>query len=652
MTYPSIREADLAGRRVFLRADLNVPLERDVVADDTRLAAVIPTIIHLLQGGASIVLASHLGRPKGEPDSKLSLEPVAQRLGELLGKRIHFAPDSVGKRVESMAAGLKPGDILLLENLRFHAGEKAGDLHLAEQLAALAEVYCNDAFATSHRAHASMSGVPGCMGGGYVGLLVERELEAFEEAMEQPRKPVTLLMGGAKVSDKVAVLEHLVPRVDRVLIGGAMAFTFLRAKALDTGKSLVEEDLVGTAARIMEMAESQGTELLLPPDFMAARSPDEAQSAETVDADAIPDHLAGLDVGPKTIDLFSRAILDSGTVIWNGPMGMFEVEPFDRATRQLAEVVAEATEQGATTLIGGGDSARAVAEAGCARRVSFVSTGGGASLTLLQGEELPALRPLREGIPPLRYFIGGNWKMNGTPEGGLSFLEALSQGGSTCLPADVVIFPPFTLLSGMASKAWSAGVTLGGQDLYHEAKGAFTGEISAGMLADAGCCWFLAGHSERRHVLGEDDRVVRRKLEAGLRAGLRGVLCVGELLEEREEGRTEEVVRRQIEAALKDLDCWSPGNLVVAYEPVWAIGTGETATPEEANRVHGLIRQWLAALAGDAYARETRIVYGGSVKPDNALEILAGTHVNGALVGGASLKADSFGEIVLASAST
>ncbi|MFO7950373.1 MAG: triose-phosphate isomerase [Candidatus Fermentibacteraceae bacterium] len=648
MIYPYLDESDLAGRRVFLRADLNVPLEKGRVADDTRLTTLFPTLLHLLQGGASVILASHLGRPKGKPDPELSLEPVARRLEELLGVRVLFAPDCVGERVKTMAAGLRPGDILLLENLRFHAAEKAGDAEFASRLASLADVYVNDAFATCHRAHASMSGVPEAMGGGYIGFLVRRELEAFEGATKDPDRPLTLVMGGAKVSDKVAVLEHLVPRVDRVLIGGAMAFTFLRAKGMETGKSLVEKELADTATRIMELADSEGTELVLPRDFVAAPSPEEPDSAKTVAADAIPEDMAGYDIGPETVEAFSKAIADSGTVIWNGPMGMFEVEGFDVATRGIAEAMAGATDEGAATLVGGGDSARAIAEAGCAGRVSFVSTGGGASLTLLQGQELPALKPLRGGVPPLRYFMGGNWKMNGTPEGALSFLEGLSEGGSTSLPADVVIFPPFTLISAMAAKAWGAGVTLGGQDLYHEEEGAFTGEVSAGMLADAGCCWFLAGHSERRHVLGEDDEAVRLKLEAGLRAGLRGVLCVGELLSDREDGRTEEVVRRQIESALEGLDCWSPGNLVVAYEPVWAIGTGKTATPEEANRMHALIRGWLAGIAGDVYARETRIVYGGSVKPRNAREILAGQHVNGALVGGASLRADSFADIIRA----
>ncbi len=648
MTYPFLPEADLAGRRVFLRADLNVPLAKGRVADDTRLTALVPTLLHLMQGGASVILASHLGRPKGQPDPELSLEPVARRLEVLLGVRVLFAPDCVGERVRTMAAGLRPGDILLLENLRFHAGEKAGDAEFASKLAGLADVYVNDAFATCHRAHASMSGVPEAMGGGYIGFLVRRELEAFEGATGDPDRPLTLVMGGAKVSDKVAVLEHLIPRVDRALIGGAMAFTFLRAKGMETGRSLVEEDRMETAGRIMELAESEGTELLLPSDFVAAPSAEEPEGAQTVAAGSIPEDMAGYDVGPDTAEAFCEAIAESGTVIWIGPLGMFEVQPFGRATCKVAEAMARATDEGATTLVGGGDSARAIAEAGFAGMVSFVSTGGGAALTLLQGQELPALKPLREGVPPLRYFMGGNWKMNGTPEGALSFLEGLSQGGSTSLPADVVIFPPFTLIPSMAAKAWGAGVTLGGQDLYHEDKGAFTGEISAGMLADAGCCWFLAGHSERRHVIGEDDGAVRLKLEAGLRAGLRGVLCVGELLEEREDGRTEEVVRRQIESALDGLDCASPGNLVVAYEPVWAIGTGETATPEEANRMHGLIRGWIADIAGETFARETRIVYGGSVKPHNAREILAGLHVNGALVGGASLQADSFGGIIRA----
>ncbi|MBD3370571.1 triose-phosphate isomerase [Candidatus Fermentibacteria bacterium] len=644
--YASVRDADVAGRRVFLRADLNVPLKNGKVADDTRITAMLPTLHRLIAGGGIVVLASHLGRPGGRPDPELSLVPVARRISGILGVPVLFAPDCVGERVKSMVAGMRPGQVILLENLRFREGEKANDREFARKLASLVDVYVNDAFATCHRKHASMHGVPEAMGGGYIGMLVEKELSAFEKATTEPEAPVTLLMGGAKVSDKVEVMENLIPRVDNLLVGGAMAFTFLRAKGLEVGRSLLEEDSVDTAGRIMEMAESEGTRLVLPSDVVVAPSAEEPSRATTVDSSEMPEDAAGLDVGERTVEEFDGLIMESGTVIWNGPMGMFEVPPFDKATRAMAESLSRATEKGATTLVGGGDSARAVAEAGRADSVSFVSTGGGASLTLLKGEQLVALHPLSENPPPLRPLIGGNWKMNGDPSHARSFLRSLDEEMVPSEAAEVVLFPSFTLLSELSRPAWETGVQTGAQDIYYELQGAYTGEVSPGMIADAGGCWFLAGHSERRHVLGENDETVARKLEAGLRYGLRGVLCVGELLEEREADRTEEVVRGQVLAALENLDCWNPFNLAIAYEPVWAIGTGKTATAEEANRVHGLIRGWVEELTGTREALSLRIIYGGSVKPKNAFEILSQPHVNGVLVGGASLEAESFMEII------
>jgi triosephosphate isomerase len=644
--YPSVRDADVAGRRVLLRADLNVPLKNGRVADDTRITAMLPTLHRLIAGGGIVVLASHLGRPGGQPDPDLSLVPVARRISDILGLTVMFAPDCVGERVRSMVTGMIPGQVILLENLRFREGEKANDREFAEQLASLADVYVNDAFATCHRKHASMHGVPDVMGGGFVGMLVEKELSAFEKATADPEAPVTLLMGGAKVSDKVAVMENLIPRVDNLLVGGAMAFTFLRAKGMEIGHSLLEEDSLDTARRIMELAETEGTRLVLPSDIVVAPSPEEPSKAATVDSAEIPENAMGLDVGERTIEEFDGVIMESGTVIWNGPMGMFEFSPFDAATRAMADSLSRATEKGTTTLVGGGDSARAVAEAGRTGSVSFVSTGGGASLTLLKGEQLVALQPLGENPPPLRPLIGGNWKMNGTPSHASSFLRSLDDEMVAAEASEVVLFPSFTLLSEISRPAWETGVQTGAQNVFYETQGAYTGEVSPEMIADAGACWFLVGHSERRHILGEDDEIVARKLEAGLRYGLRGILCVGELLEEREADRTEEVVKRQVLAALKDLDCWNPFNLAVAYEPVWAIGTGKTATAEEANRVHSLIRSWIEEIAGTRTALSLRIIYGGSVKPGNAAEILGQPHVNGVLVGGASLEAESLMEIV------
>jgi len=354
--------------------------------------------------------------------------------------------------------------------------------------------------------------------------------------------------------------------------------------------------------------------------------------------------MAGYDIGPRSVELFRDILMKSGTIVWNGPMGLFEVPPFDSATRETALILADATAAGAVTIVGGGDSLRAVTEAGALEKVTHASTGGGASLELLQGNDLPALKHI--AVPGVRPLVGANWKMNGTLQMGQDYLDDLLVSNSMHFGADVVLFPPFTILAGLAGHAEDAGVMLGGQDLYWEEKGAFTGEISPGMLKGAGCSWFLAGHSERRHILGETDEVVARKLQAGIIAGLKGILCVGETLAEREAGSTRHVVKTQVEAALRGIRGADPANLAIAYEPVWAIGTGRNATAEQAQEVHELIRGCLGEILGAEFAGETRIIYGGSVTPGNASGILSQPDVNGALVGGASLDPESFLDIL------
>jgi len=392
--YRSIEDADLQGRKVFLRADLNVPLEDGRIADDTRIRAVIPTIDYLLENGASIIMASHLGRPGGVWTPQLSLAPVAERLEELLVRRVSFAPDCVGARVSTIVAGLKPGDVLLLENLRFHPEEKEGDSEFARQLSAFADIYVNDAFGTSHREHASMKALPEIMGGGYVGLLVRKELEVFQDMLSNPSRPFVLLLGGAKVSDKVPVIENLLPRLDHILIGGGMAFTFMKTMGMEIGTSLLEPDRLGAASKILSDAGDMGVSVQLPVDIVVAPSSGRPDLVSTVPADSMPLDQAGLDIGARTVELFGDIISNSCTVVWNGPMGVFEIPPFDTGTRELAGIIAQATRDGTVSVVGGGDSVRAVTEAGLDRQVSFISTGGGASLKLLQGADLPALEAL------------------------------------------------------------------------------------------------------------------------------------------------------------------------------------------------------------------------------------------------------------------
>jgi len=392
--YPVLKDAELRGRRVFLRADLNVPLEDGRIADDTRIKAIIPTVEYLLDNGASVIIASHMGRPGGAIHNELSLSPVADRLGELLGKKVSFAPDCIGARVNTLAASLQPGDILLLENLRFHPEEKKNDIGFARKLASNSDIYVNDAFGTIHRSHASLTGVPKVLKGGYIGLLVEKELKIFMEMLAFPARPFSLLIGGAKVSDKIPVIENLLSRLDHLMIGGAMAFTFMKEKGLNVGTSLLDHERLGAARKLFDDAEKFGVDIHLPIDIVAAPSAGRPDLAQTFPADAIPYDMAGLDIGPETVEEFGKIIRKSCTVVWNGPMGVFEIPPFDCGTRGIAMTLSEATGNGSVTVVGGGDSVRAVVEAGLSDKITFVSTGGGASLKLLQGVELPALTVL------------------------------------------------------------------------------------------------------------------------------------------------------------------------------------------------------------------------------------------------------------------
>lgn len=388
-----MRDVDARGKRVLVRVDFNVPLENATVADDTRIRAALPTLRALLKGGASIGLVSHLGRPKGR-DPKLSLAPVAKRLAELIEKPVPLLGDSVGPDVEKTVRAMKPGGILMLENVRFYPEEERNDPAFAKQLAAGFDLYVNDAFGTAHRAHASTEGVARVLPA-YAGLLLEKELVALGGILDQPKRPFVAIIGGAKVSTKMDVLRSLVPRVDTLAIGGGMANTFLLAMGRPVGRSLAEPEKETEARLVTDEVEGNGKELLLPVDVVAAPSADDdgASGAAVYDVDEVPSHLAIVDVGPRTIDRYARVIRDAKTIFWNGPVGVFEVPAFANGTRRIAELMAQS---GATTVVGGGESVQAVEEAGLADKMTHVSTGGGASLELLEGRELPGVAVLRE----------------------------------------------------------------------------------------------------------------------------------------------------------------------------------------------------------------------------------------------------------------
>ena len=388
----SIEQVDVGGRRVFLRADLNAPLESGAVSDDTRLTAVVPTIRHALDRNAAVVLASHLGRPKGGPDAKFSLKPVAARLAELLERPVPLAPDCVGEAVESMSRDLKPGHVLLLENLRFHPEEEANDDGFARRLAARADVYVNDACAAAHRAHASIAANTRHLQPAAAGLLMRRELEALGKILEAPARPLVAVLGGAKVSDKIALVEHLLSKVDALVIGGGMAFTFLRALGHGVGKSLVEVDRVEMARATLEAARRRGVQIVLPVDAVVAGSLDSPSGRAVSVRDIAPEQM-GLDIGPLTVERFAAVLKTAKTIVWNGPMGVFEKPAFATGTVALGRAVAES---GAFSVIGGGDTVAAVNQAGVAAKIGYISTAGGAFLEFLEGRALPGVEALTE----------------------------------------------------------------------------------------------------------------------------------------------------------------------------------------------------------------------------------------------------------------
>lgn len=392
ITKRTIDQVDLSGKRVVIRCDFNIPLDDSLqITDDSRLRAALPTINHVADEGASVILCSHLGRPNGEPIPELSLAPVAKRLRRLLGKDVIFAPDCVGPKVKNLVSQLKPGDVLLLENLRFHPEEEQNDENFAAELASLGDVYINEAFGTAHRTHASIVGITRYMKVAAAGYLMKREVEYLEGAVENPTRPFVAILGGAKVSGKIGVIENLGKKVDKVIIGGGMAFTFIKAMGLEIGRSLVEDDMLEFAKGIQEHAISRGVKFYLPVDCVVAASLDPGAETKILPVQEIPEGWYGLDIGPASVKLFGEVVQNAKTILWNGPMGMFERDAFSRGTFAMVHAVANAY---ALTIVGGGDTALAVYRAGESDSMSFISTGGGAALQLLEGNDMPGLAAL------------------------------------------------------------------------------------------------------------------------------------------------------------------------------------------------------------------------------------------------------------------
>ena len=639
----TIEDVQVKGKKVLVRCDFNVPLDADKnITDETRINAALPTIKYLLDNGAAVILCSHLGRPKGQFNMDFSLAPVAKRLSEKLGFEVKLAKDVIGPDAKKLAAEVEPGKAILLENVRFHAEEEKNDPAFAKELASMAELYVSDAFGTVHRAHASTVGVADYLPA-VAGFLIGKELQFLGNAVENPVRPFVAILGGARVKDKIGVIKNLLDKVDVLLIGGGMSYTFQVALGGKVGRSLLDEERIGLAKELLDLADQKGVKMLLPVDNVCGDR--FANDCERITAHSrnIPDNFEGMDIGPETVKLFSEEIAKARTVVWNGPMGVFEMPNFAVGTLAIAKALADSQ---ATTIIGGGDSAAAVTQMGLADRMSHISTGGGASLEFLEGKVLPGVACLKDRVLPTRRpIIAGNWKMNKTPAEAAQLVTDLIPlvKNAKC---DVVVCTPAVDFAAIKPIIAGTNIKLGAQNVHFKESGAFTGELSVNMLKEAGCEYVIIGHSERRQYFGETDKTVNLRAVAAVKGGLKAIVCVGEMKDEREAGYTDMIVTYQTQMALHGLTANDLENVVIAYEPVWAIGTGLTATDEQANETIGVIRKAIAAKFGRYAAEHIRIQYGGSMKGSNVKGLMAQPEIDGGLIGGASLKPADFAQVV------
>lgn len=634
----TVEDMNVKGKRVIVRVDFNVPLDKEGnITDDKRIRGALPTIQYLINEGAKTILVSHLGRPKNGPEAKFSMKPAVDRLSELLGQTVTLAADVIGEDAKSKAAALNDGEVLMLENVRFHKEETKNNQTFAKELASMAEIFVNDAFGTAHRAHASTAGIANYLPG-VSGYLIQKEIKVMGEALDTPKRPFVAILGGAKVSDKIGVIENLLTKVDTLIIGGGMAYTFIKAQGYEIGTSLLEADKVDLANSLLKKAEEKGVKVLLPLDNVVADRFAADAEFKTVQSTEFPADWMGMDIGTKTIAAFAEEIKNAGTVIWNGPMGVFEFDNFANGTREVARTLAESD---AISIIGGGDSAAAVELLGFADQVTHISTGGGASLEFLEGKVLPGIDCLLDQ-DARRIMAAGNWKMNqGTPAEAVKFLDALKPLVVDAA-SEIVVGVPFTALDAAVAATEFTNVKIAAQNAHFEDKGAFTGEISAKMLSDMKVPYAIIGHSERREYFAETNETVNKKAKALLNWGVRPILCCGESLAQREAGETFDFVKEQIVEGLAGIPAEKLFLITIAYEPIWAIGTGVTASDEQAEEVCAFVRKTVAELYGQDAADEMRILYGGSVNAANVAGLFGQENIDGGLVGGASLKTEDF----------
>lgn len=637
----TVEDLNVKGKKVIVRVDFNVPLDKSTneITDDKRIVGALPTIKYLSEQGARVILVSHLGRPKKGPEAKFSMKPAVERLSELLGKDVTLAADVIGEDAKAKAEALQDGDVMMLENVRFHKEEQKNDPEFARELASLADLYVNDAFGTAHRAHASTAGLANYLPSA-IGYLIQKEVEVMGGALDDPKRPFVAILGGAKVSDKIGVIENLLDKVDTLVIGGGMAYTFFAAQGKTVGNSLLEEDKIELASTLMLQAEEKGVKILLPVDTVVTQEFNADASSKVVEGD-IEDGWMGMDIGPKSIQEFSDVIKNAGTVVWNGPVGVFEFEAFATGTSSVAQAVADS---GSISIIGGGDSAAAMEQLGFADKVTHISTDGGASLEYLEGLVLPGIDCINDANPR-RLVAAGNWKMNkGTPADAEAFLTALvPQVKDT--DSLVIVGVPYTALAKAVEITGGTNVNVAAQNCHFEDSGAYTGEISAEFLARMEVPYVILGHSERREHFGETNADINKRVKAALSWGRRPILCVGETLEQREADQTNALIKEQLTGGLEGIDEASLAQITVAYEPVWAIGTGKTATDEQAQEVCAYVREVLTELYNEDAATNMKVLYGGSVNPSNVEGLFAQPDVDGGLVGGASLKEADFATI-------
>lgn len=641
----NVEDLNVSGKKVIVRVDFNVPQDKKTgeITDDKRIRGALPTIQYLIKNKAKVILVSHLGRPKNGPDPIFSMKPAADRLAELLGQKVVLAADVIGEDAKAKAAALGEGEVLILENVRFHKEETKNDPAFAAELASLAELYVNDAFGTAHRAHASTAGLANYLPSAS-GYLIQKELEVLGEALSAPKRPFVAILGGAKVSDKIGVIESLIDKADTILIGGGMAYPFFKAQGHTIGASLCEEEMIPIAKDLMEKAAAKGVNLLLPIDNVVGDMFGPDAVLTTVASSEFPEGGRGMDIGPKTVDLFSKSISEANTIIWNGPPGVFEFPRLSEGTRGLAKAIAASD---AVSIIGGGDSAAAVEQFGYADQVTHISTGGGASLEFIEGKVLPGIDCLLDK-EPCRTFAAGNWKMNsGTPNEAVKLIEALKPLVKDAT-SKIALGVPFLAIPAALEATAYTNIKIAAQNCHFNEKGAFTGEISPAWLAKLGVTYVIIGHSERREYFAETDETVNKKIKAALTWGLKPIVCCGESLAQREAGETFDWIKGQITAAFAGIPADKLCQITIAYEPIWAIGTGKVASDEQAEEVCAFIRKVMGEIYSASDAAEMTIQYGGSVSADNAQGLFAQKNINGGLVGGASLKAADFSKICLA----